>query len=233
MRHAAGSPGSAAGGPEPCHFRFTGRSLLLVAGLPGAGKSTLLAALPVQLGVVVLDSDAQRAALRRVLPGWLAYAHYRWLVHLMHRTAAVLAILSRTPVVVVHLPATKTGVRTVVARLCAVTGRSAHLLWLDVDPAAARSGQSTRGRVIPPASFAGHARRAEGLAARWRAGEVPRGWASVTVLDRAAARGGLRISVTPARGPAPDGPGAARRTGFGAVPDLQVPPPAHEPSRPR
>jgi predicted kinase len=49
---------------RPVRLVLPGRSLLLVAGMPGAGKSTLLARLPARPDVVVLDSDAQRAALR-------------------------------------------------------------------------------------------------------------------------------------------------------------------------
>ena len=118
-----------------------GRTLLLVAGMPGAGKSTLLARLPAAAGLVVLDSDAYRDALRRVLPG-LPYAWYRPLVHLWHRIAVLLAALSDVPTLVVHLPATDERTRAAVARLAALTGRSAHLLWLHADPRR-RGGPST------------------------------------------------------------------------------------------
>lgn len=160
------------------------RALVLVAGMPGAGKSTLLAGLPVDARVAVLDSDTQRATLGRALPH-VSYRWYRWLVHLLHRAAVAWAALSRTPVVVVHLPATDPGTRAALARLAALTGRGAHLLWLRVDPAEALRGQARRGRVVPTRSFARHAEAAA---------QVPRPspeWASVTVLDRAGARAGL------------------------------------------
>ncbi len=160
------------------------RALVLVAGMPGAGKSTLLAGLPVDARVVVLDSDVQRAALRRALPG-VPYRSYRGLVHLLHRLAVVRAAVSRVPVVVAHLPATDPGTRAALARLAALTGRSAHLLWLHVEPADALRGQAVRGRVVPGRSFTRHA-----AAAARPPGPSPE-WASVTVLDRARARAGL------------------------------------------
>lgn len=171
-----------------------GRTLLLVAGMPGAGKSTLLAALPPRPDVVVLDSDAFRAALMGALP--LPYHWLRPLVHLMHRLAVLRAALSAVPTVVVHLPATAPGTRTAVARLAALTGRDAHLLWLDVDPVEARHGQHVRGRVVPETSFSGHAARAVAASAELRAGR-PEGYAGVTVLDRKAARKGLRLHTAP------------------------------------
>lgn len=172
----------------PVRLSLPGRTLLLVAGMPGAGKSTLLAGLPPREGVVVLDSDAHRAALHGLLPG-VPYAAYRPLVHLWHRLAVLVAAFSVAPTVVVHLPATGRGTRAVVARLAAVTGRTAHLLWLRVDAADARQGQRARGRVVPEASFAAHAERAARLP---RAAE---GWAAVTVLDRAGARAGLLLET--------------------------------------
>jgi predicted kinase len=175
-----------------------GPTLLLVAGIPGAGKSTLLDGLPDMPGLIVLDSEAQRVALRPVL-GVLPYAWYRPLVHLLHRLAVLIAALSAAPTVVVHLPATDPRTRAVVARLAVATGRSAHLLWMHVDPADARRGQRERGRLVPERSFAGHAQRAGAATAELLAG-VPAGWSSVTVLDRAAALEGLRLDTGPAEG---------------------------------
>ncbi|HVH21111.1 MAG TPA: AAA family ATPase [Pseudonocardia sp.] len=173
-----------------------GRTLLLVAGMPGAGKSTLLARLPAAPGLVVLDSDAYREALRRMLPG-LPYAWYRPLVHLWHRIAVLLAALSDMPTLVVHLPATDERTRAAMARLAALTGRTAHLLWLHADPAEARRGQYARGRVVPDPSFAAHAERAVATTAALLAGPTPAGWSSVTVIDRHAARAGLSLAAEP------------------------------------
>jgi hypothetical protein len=171
-----------------------GRSLLLVAGMPGAGKSTLLAGLPGAPGVVVLDSETYRAALRAALPT-LPYACYRPLVHLLHRLAVLVAAVSGAPTVVVHLPATDAVTRRFVARLAAWTGRDAHLLWLHVDAAEARRGQRERGRIVPDRSFAGHAERAAAATAELGATPAAAGWRSVTVVDRDEARAGLRLDT--------------------------------------
>jgi predicted kinase len=195
----------------PVRLALPGRTLLLVAGMPGAGKSTLLASLPAAAWMTVLDSDAQRAALRPIARG-VPYAWQRPVVHLLHRTAVVVAAVSATPTVVVHLPATQPGTRAAVARLAAATGREAHLLWLQADAEEARRAQYERGRVVPEASFSAHARRAATTAAELLR-EPPPGWRSVTVLDRAAARGGLRLDTGPARAPNP-APSAARSAAY-------------------
>jgi predicted kinase len=179
----------------PVRLALPGRTLLLVAGMPGAGKSTLLASLPATDGLAVLDSESQRALLRP-LTG-VPYGVQRPVVHLMHRTAVLAAAVSATPTVVVHLPATEPGTRAAVARLAALTRRSAHLLWLQVGAEEARRGQYERGRVVPASSFCAHARRAAATAAELL-GDPPPGWRSVTVIDRAAARGGLRLDTDPA-----------------------------------
>jgi hypothetical protein len=69
-----------------------------------------------------------------------------------------------------------------------------HLLWLHVDPADARAGQQARGRVVGEASFAGHAQRAVATVAALRDAPPP-GFVDVTVLDRAAAAGGLELTT--------------------------------------
>lgn len=171
-----------------------GRALVLVGGMPGAGKSTLLAGLAPDPRVVVLDSDVHRARLRRALPH-ARYGAYRWLVHLAHRCAVLRAACSRTEVVVVHLPATGPGTRAVLARLAALTGRRAHLLWLHVDAEQALHGQRVRGRVVGAGSFAGHAARAAATTADLLTGHVPPGWHEVTVLDRDRARAGLVLDA--------------------------------------
>jgi predicted kinase len=171
-----------------------GRVLVLVAGMPGAGKSTLLRALPARPGLRVLDSDAYRARLAGAF-GSVPYRRYRPLVHLWHRLAVVGAAFSGASTVVVHLPATGAGTRAAVTALAALSGRSAHLLWLDVAPEQALHGQRERGRVVPGGSFAGHAERAAATTAQLRGGDPEPGWATVTVLDRAAAAGGVRLQT--------------------------------------
>jgi predicted kinase len=174
-----------------------GRTLLLVAGMPGAGKTTLLAGLARVPGLVVLDSEDYRAALRRALPG-LPYRWYRPVVHLCHRLALLVAAFSAAPTVVVHLPATGDRARAAVARLARLSGRAAHLLWLHVDPDQARRGQLDRGRVVPERSFTAHAQRAATASATLRPGSPPPGWVGVTVLDRVAATRGLSLHTDPA-----------------------------------
>ena len=177
-------------GELPVRLALPGRTLLLVAGMPGAGKSTLLADLPESTDVVAVDSETYRAPFRRALPSSVPYTAYRPVVHLVHRLAVVRAALSRTPTVVVHLPATDPSTRAAVARLAAIAGRAAHLLWVHAEPADALAGQRHRGRLVPSGSFAGHARRAARAERRLRQ-ERAWGFREVTVVDRAAARAGL------------------------------------------
>jgi predicted kinase len=190
-------PARFAGG-GPVRLSVPGRTLLLVAGMPGAGKSTLLAGLPASPDVVVLDSDDHRRALAGRLPG-VPYAWYRPLVHLRHRLQIVRAAASTVPTVVVHLPATDAVTRAGVALVATLTGRAAHLLWLHVDAAEARQGQRDRGRLVPASSFSGHAERAAATTAELLGSTAQPGWASVTVVGRAAARAGLRLHTR--RGP--------------------------------
>ncbi|GEL17759.1 AAA family ATPase [Pseudonocardia asaccharolytica] len=182
--------------PGPVRLTLPGRSLVLLAGVPGAGKSTLLAGLPAGPDVALLDSQTHRDALARRLPAGTPYRRYRLLVHLLHRLAIVRAAALGPSVVLVHLPATSVACRQMVALLAALTGRSAHLVWLDVEAADALQGQAARGRVVPSASFAAHAGRAAGLAESFRAHGPPPGWSDVTVLDRAGARLGLGLDVS-------------------------------------
>lgn len=178
----------------PLCLALPGRTLLLVAGLPGAGKSTLLAGLRGGADTAVLDSDTDRAVFARLLPG-VAYRRYRPLVHLRHRLGAVLAAVSRRRTVVLHLPATSAGTRATVARLAALTGRAAHLLWVHAEPAEALVGQRERGRVIPESSFAGHAGRAALTTDALRSGVRSPGFASATLVDRTAVRAGLWLDT--------------------------------------
>ncbi len=187
--------GPAPTGAGPTRLRLPGRTLLLVAGMPGSGKSTLLAGLPASPGLVVLDSDAHRAALGRRFAG-LPYRRYRPLVHLLHRLALVRAARSDAATVAVHLPATGIPTRAAVVLLALLTGRTAHLLWLHANPDEALSGQHDRGRLVPSGSFAAHARRAVATHRRLlRSHGRVRGFSGVTLLDRPAARAGLVLDT--------------------------------------
>jgi predicted kinase len=176
--------------PRPVRVAVPGRALVLVAGVPGAGKSTLLRSLPETDGQRVLDSEEFRRVLGRVFPG-VAYARLRPLVHLAHRVAVAVAASGPTRVVVVHLPATSGRLRRMVLALSRATSRSAHLVWVDAAAGEALRGQVARGRVIERESFARHAARAEGTAARIAGGRLGETWDSAVVVDRRAAARGL------------------------------------------
>ncbi|MGH3915301.1 MAG: AAA family ATPase [Pseudonocardiaceae bacterium] len=171
------------------------RDLILFAGLPGAGKSTLLAGLRNVSAVTVRDSDQVRGRLSARLPDWLPYRAYRPLVHLGHYLRVALAVLCAPGPVLVHDPATRAYTRVVLASLARLSGRPAVFVWLDVSPQLALDGQRARGRLIPSSSFARHVARAEVLRRGLLAGEIPPGWRTVVLLDRAATRSGLRIAM--------------------------------------
>lgn len=192
-------PGPAARA-TPLELNLVGRSLVLVAGIPGAGKSTLLTRLTPRDGLVVLDSEQPRAMIRDALAriglaDTVPYPLYRPLVHLWHRAAVIRAVLGPAATVVVHLPATSIETRAAVARLAAWAGRTAHLVWLDVPPHEALAGQRARGRTVCTFSFARHVAHGQVTSAQLQAGDRPRGWATVTVLDRSAAARGLHLKT--------------------------------------
>lgn len=183
----------------PLLIALPDRALLLIAGMPGAGKTTLLQRLWASRNspsdsVVVLDSDAIRAALARRWP-MAPYRRYRPLVHLLHRLVIGRAALGTVPVLVVHLPATGAPTRAALAGLALLTGREAHVVWLDADPRQARAGQLARGRVVSAGSFARHSRRAIAITRRLRQGDRLPGWRSATLLDRTTARRGIVLYV--------------------------------------
>lgn len=176
------------------------RDLVLFAGLPGAGKSTLLAGLRHLPVVTVRDSDQLRDLLGARLPSWLPYRAYRPVVHLGHHLRVLVAAVRAAGPVLVHDPATRAGTRAALALLARLTGRPAVFVWLDVPPWLALEGQRARGRVIPPRSFGRHVARASVLRRALLAGDVPAGWRSVVLLDRAGTSAGLEVAlVMPSR----------------------------------
>ncbi|MDT7708549.1 MAG: hypothetical protein QOG20_4156 [Pseudonocardiales bacterium] len=172
---------------SPAGVVAPGRNLTLVAGLPGAGKSTLLRGLARRPGLAVLDSETQRRALAMLLPARTPYLLYRPVVHLLHRTAIVHRAFGRTDSVVVHLPAISTGLRRLVRALARVTGRTAHLVWIEASIDEAVEGQRRRGRTLNQRSFARHARRAARTARRLLEHRLDEGWSSSVVIDRTGA----------------------------------------------
>ncbi|MCW0213627.1 MAG: ATP-binding protein [Pseudonocardia sp.] len=183
---------SASRPPAPVRLQVPGRALVLVAGVPGAGKSTLLRLLPARPGQRVLDSETQRELVTGLLPD-VSYPRLRPLVHLLHRLAVVAAAAGPARTVLLHLPATSRGLRSAVRLLARLTGRTAHLVWIEVEPQDALRGQAERGRMIESRSFARHAARAEGVADRIRTGGLGEGWSREVALDRRAAARGLEL----------------------------------------
>ncbi|MEU6644168.1 AAA family ATPase [Saccharomonospora sp. NPDC046836] len=169
------------------------RALLVVAGLPGAGKSTLLRDIEATADITVLDTDHLRARLARTFPPGTAYSLYRPLVHLLHAARLVVAAVRAPGTLVVHDPATGALTRSAFVVLGTLTRRPRHLLWIDCTVADALAGQRRRGRVLLGWSFSRHARNAPRTRDRLAAGARPRGWRSVTVVDRTVTQQGLRV----------------------------------------
>ncbi|WP_410583023.1 AAA family ATPase [Amycolatopsis sp. lyj-108] len=164
-------------------FQLGRRDLLVVAGIPGAGKTTLLSRAATG-AIPVLDSDQVRARLRERLTAKLPYRCYRPLVHLWHRARVVRFALADGGPLIVHEPSTRATTRGLLALLGLLSRRPVRLLWLDVDPEAARAGQVSRGRVIRRHSFARHVKRAEKVRRELRAGWVPAGWHGARMVTR-------------------------------------------------
>lgn len=213
--------------------------LVLVGGVPGAGKSTLLARVADDHpGARVLDPDPFRRRLAALLPG-VPYRLCRPVVHTRHAVTTLGAVLrgpaaSPEGVLLVHDPATRPGRREALARLARSCGWRPVLMVVDVPRQAALDGQSERGRVVRPRSFARHwerwsAQRSELMAAAAR--RRPLGsWAEVHVVDRTTAlpavRGLLGRRSGDLRGAAVGPHGVGARAGQGEGPGR-----GHEPVR--
>jgi predicted kinase len=155
-----GSPG---GSPPVTGLRYPRGSVVVVGGIPGAGKTTLLRRLaatqPDGAQVRVLDPEAWRARLRRLLGAWLPYRVYRPLVHLLYYASVARAVRQRGSLLV-HETGTRPGVRR---WLCRLARRPVHWILLDVDLLSARRGQVDRGRVVRREALRGHWRRWQAL----------------------------------------------------------------------
>jgi hypothetical protein len=157
----------------------TDRALVVVGGIPGAGKSTLLRGFTGVPDLRVLDPEQVADPLMRRLVG-VPYSALRPLVHTVHWLRILGALLWHDGVVVVHETATRAAARAALVTWALVTARTAHLVWLDIDPATARREQWTRRRVLSYASFARHVRRASTMDPRRL-----RGWDSIVVVRQA------------------------------------------------
>ncbi|MEV8637753.1 ATP-binding protein [Streptosporangium sp. NPDC051023] len=189
-------PSSAGPAPEGgCEvLDYPAGSLVLLAGLPGAGKSTLLDRLyglrgderePVAAGGTrVIDSRQSRNWWARYL-GPIPHRARTPLVHATHVWRIARAVL-RGHDVVAHTRGTWSHILYGFAWLTRRTGGEVHLILLEVEPATARAGQFSRGRVVTAATFARHCRRWQVLVDRARRGPLPPA-AGVTLLDRPSA----------------------------------------------
>ncbi|MFE9248357.1 AAA family ATPase [Streptomyces sp. NPDC007088] len=195
--------GLAGGGPRT--LGFAAGDLVVVSGLPGSGKSTLLDRVArTGRGTVVLDSQEARERWERRLPR-LPYALLRPLVRLSHYAALHRALRSGASLVL-HDCGTQRWVRHWIAAEARARGAGMHLLLLDVHPALALAGQRTRGRAVSRYAFRRHRATLGRLLRGALAGDLPRGCASVVLLDRPAADALRRLDF-PA--PAPPRPRAA------------------------
>jgi AAA domain len=197
---------------DPAVLRLPPAALLVVAGVPGAGKTTLLSRVDAP-GSLVLDPEPIRDRYQRWL-GRLPYRLWRPLVHAEHFARVLLALPGRTGLVV-HDTGTRGWRRRLLAGLARRSGRSGHLLLLDVTAEAALEGQRGRRRALPRSAFATHWRNFRQLRAALpdpagRAalvvpgpaepgadptGLAAEGWASVRLLDRPAADRLRRIAI--------------------------------------
>jgi hypothetical protein len=190
---------------DPAVLRLPPAALLVVAGVPGAGKTTLLSRVDTP-GSVVLDPEPIRARMLRLLAP-VPYRLWRPLVHAEHFLRVLLALPGRAGLIV-HDTGTRAWRRRLLVALAARCGRSGHLLLLDVSARAALEGQRQRSRPVRPAAFSSHWRRWRRLRAELppdpdapgadASGLAAEGWASVRLLDRAAANRLARIEI-PAR----------------------------------
>jgi predicted kinase len=163
---------------------FSSDSVIVVAGVPGAGKTTLLRRVVDRSAARVVDTDDR--------------AHRGPLLYPGHYARIALAILARRPVVI-HSRGTLPSTRRTIALLARLRGRPAHLVLLNADRASAEAGQRRRGRTVPDDEM-------DRQVARWHAllaagGPEGEGWASVRVLDRAAAADVGAFEFVPATRP--------------------------------
>jgi hypothetical protein len=182
---------------DPTVVRLPPGAVLVVAGVPGAGKTTLLSRVDAG-GARVLDPESIRARYARRLAR-LPYRLWRPLVHAEHYLRLLLAMPGRAGLVV-HETGTRAWRRRLLAGAARRSGRTAHLLLLDVTAPAALRGQRRRRRTVRRGAFGGHWRRWQALRAALAApggtgGLRAEGWTSVRLLDRAAAGRLARVDI--------------------------------------
>ena len=179
------------GDDGPRVLRYPAGDLVVVGGPAGAGKSTLVARAVDGARVPVLDPDDVLATTEEDAPWRAALAHWE------QQVAAALAAGHGAVGVAMALRA---GHRDRIARLAADAGRDAHLVLLDAGVAACRAGRAARGAARIPDGLFEHLHREwlalrSALAAPGDPAGVDARFASVTVLDRAAAARIRRIRL--------------------------------------
>jgi predicted kinase len=180
-----------AGERGPRTLRYPAGDLVVIGGPSGAGKSTLAERAVDRAEVPLLDPDEVRAGMGAE-EGWTA-ALARW-------EAGLAAALAAGGGAVAVATALRFGHRDRLARLAAAAGRDAHLLLLDAGLEACRAGRAAQGAARIPDGLFEHLHREwaalrRALAAPGDAAGVAERFASVTVLDRAAAARVRRIRL--------------------------------------
>ena len=185
--------GPSRGASAPTELRYPSGSLVLVGGLPGAGKTTLLERVALPDHAAVLDTEMLRSRWARWLGRRVASRRLAPIVHIEHGLKVAGRLLRDSGPVVVHLRATRSLQRRLLARVARLRGRECHLIFLHVPPAVADLSQRRRGRRVRSGVLEREWADASRLLARLRAAEPPanplreEGYASCVVLDRPAA----------------------------------------------
>jgi predicted kinase len=174
------------GGGGPAVLRYPAGALVVVGGPSGAGKSTL--AERVVDRVPVLDPDGTRAALGPGTPWGEALAAWH---------AQLRSTLATGGGAVAVTTALRHGHRVGLARAATDAGFPAHLLMLDADAELCRAGRATqREERIPDRLFEHLIREWEAYRRELSTAGDPAPFASITILDRAAADRLRRISLS-------------------------------------
>jgi Protein of unknown function (DUF4031)/AAA domain len=173
------------GGAGPAVLRYPAGSLVVIGGPPGAGKSTLAARVVDAARVPVLDPYATHAALDAERDDALA----AWRAELRAALAAGTGAVAVTT-------ALRHGHGLGVTE-AAAAGVPAHLLLLDADADACRAGRAAQGEArISDGLFEHLLREWSALLRRLPDADDPAPFASITVVDRAAADRLRRLSLS-------------------------------------
>jgi predicted kinase len=172
------------GGGGPAVLRYPPGALVAIGGPSGAGKSTLAAR--VVECAPVLDPDATRA---RLGVSW-GEALSTWRSELRETLSGGRGAVAVTT-------ALRHGHRLGLASAASAAGVPAHLVMLDADAAICRAGRAAQGdERIPDGLFEHLIREWEAFRRTLAATSDPAPFASITVLDRAAADRLRRLTLS-------------------------------------